>query len=119
MNYQTGELSLLLLSLEELLQRAAKGEGMGPEGDASDERDEPDLPEIQSELGPYRLKRALGQGGQGVVYLAYQKSTKRKVAIKVLLQGPYASTSAKRRFEREIELVANLKHPNLISIFHS
>ena len=67
----------------------------------------------------YEIVRELHRGGQGVVYQAIQKSTKRKVAIKVLLEGPYASPSAKRRFEREIELVASLKHPNVISIFHS
>ncbi len=72
-------------------------------------------PEIQG----YEIVRELHRGGQGVVYQAIQKSTKRKVAIKVLLEGPYASPSAKRRFEREIELVASLKHPNIISVFHS
>jgi len=67
----------------------------------------------------YEIVRELQRGGQGVVYQAIQSSTKRKVAIKVLLEGPYASQSARRRFEREIELVASLKHPNVISIFHS
>ena len=70
-------------------------------------------------IGGYDILRELHRGGQGVVYQALQKSTKRKVAIKVLLEGPYASKSAKRRFEREIELVASLKHPNIISVFHS
>ncbi len=67
----------------------------------------------------YEIVRELSHGGQGVVYQAIQESTKRKVAIKVLLDGPYASNPAKRRFEREIELVASLKHPNVISVFHS
>ncbi len=67
----------------------------------------------------YEIVRKLSAGGQGVVYQAIQTSTKRKVAIKVLLDGAYASKSAERRFEREIELVASLKHPNIISIFHS
>ncbi len=75
---------------------------------------------IPSDAFPgYEITRELHRGGQGVVYQAVQKSTKRKVAIKVLLEGPYASKSAMRRFEREIELVAGLKHPNIISIFHS
>ncbi len=67
----------------------------------------------------YEIVRELHRGGQGVVYQAIQKDTKRKVAIKILLEGPYASESAKKRFEREIELVASLRHPNIISIFHS
>ena len=67
----------------------------------------------------YEMVRELHRGGQGVVYEALQRSTKRKVAVKILLAGPYASKSARRRFEREIELVAQLKHPNIISIFDS
>ena len=67
----------------------------------------------------YEITRELHRGGQGVVFQAIQKSTKRKVAIKVLLEGPYASKSAKKRFEREIELVAQLQHANIIAVFHS
>ena len=67
----------------------------------------------------YEILRELHRGGQGVVFQAIQKATKRKVAIKVLREGPYASKSAKKRFEREIELVAQLKHPNIIAIFDS
>jgi serine/threonine protein kinase len=46
------------------------------------------------------------RGGQGVVYKAIQKATKRTVALKVLLEGPYASPRQRHRFEREIDLVA-------------
>lgn len=67
----------------------------------------------------YDIVRELHRGGQGVVYQAVQRRTKRKVAIKVLLGGALASGSARQRFEREIELVAQLKHPNIIAIFHS
>ena len=71
------------------------------------------------DIGGYEITRELSRGGQGVVYQALQKSTKREVAIKILLAGPYATDSAQRRFEREIELVAQLRHPDIISIFHS
>ena len=67
----------------------------------------------------YRVVRELHRGGQGIVYEAIQKSTKRKVAIKILLAGAHASPSARRRFEREIELIAQLKHPNIIAIYDS
>jgi serine/threonine protein kinase len=67
----------------------------------------------------YEIVRELHRGGQGIVYQAVQTSTKRKVALKVLLEGPYASDKARRRFEREIELVASLKHPNIVAVFHS
>lgn len=63
----------------------------------------------------YELQR----GGQGVIYLAMQRSTKRRVAIKVLLDGAFASSAARRRFEREIELVASVRHPNIVKIYDS
>ena len=67
----------------------------------------------------YEILRELGRGGQGVVFQAIQSSTKRKVAVKVLLEGPYASKSARRHFEREVELVSHLKHPSIVSVFDS
>ncbi|MGB0717437.1 MAG: serine/threonine protein kinase, partial [Phycisphaerae bacterium] len=67
----------------------------------------------------YDILRELHRGGQGVVYLAHQKSTKRQVAIKLLLHGNFATPKARKRFEREVELVAQLDHPNIISIFDS
>jgi len=67
----------------------------------------------------YEILREIHRGGQGIVYQAIQKGTKRKVAIKVLLEGSYAGDSARRRFEREIELIAQLKHPNIVEVFHA
>jgi len=67
----------------------------------------------------YAIVRELNRGGQGIVYEAMQTATKRKVAIKVLLEGQHASEDARRRFQREVELVAQFKHPNIISVFHT
>ena len=54
-----------------------------------------------------------------IIYQAIQESTGQKVAIKVPREGRYITKAERRRFEREIELVAQLKHPNVISIFDS
>lgn len=61
--------------------------------------------------------RELQRGGQGVVYTATQRSTRRKVGVKVLLDGAFASDLSRRRFEREIDLVASLRHPNIVQIY--
>ncbi|MEE9295979.1 MAG: serine/threonine-protein kinase [Phycisphaerae bacterium] len=77
------------------------------------------LPKPRITIEGYKITHELARGGQAIVYQAIQQSTRRKVAIKVLLEGPFASESAKKRFEREIELVASLKHPNIVSVFDS
>jgi serine/threonine-protein kinase len=59
------------------------------------------------------------RGGQGVVYRARQCSTKRIVAIKVLLEGLFASEASRYRFRREIESVVRLRHPNIVRIIDS
>ena len=61
----------------------------------------------------------LHRGGQGIVYIGVQRSTRRRVAIKVLLDGAFASRSARRRFEREIDLVAGLQHPHIVRVYDS
>ncbi|MHC4109742.1 MAG: protein kinase domain-containing protein [Planctomycetota bacterium] len=67
----------------------------------------------------YEILDQLPPGGQAVVYKATQKATKRIVALKVLLQGPHASTRAQYRFEREVDLAASLQHPNIVTIYDS
>ncbi len=59
------------------------------------------------------------RGGQGVVFSATQRSTRRRVAIKLLLDGAFANDVARRRFEREVDLVAGLRHPHIVHIFDS
>lgn len=67
----------------------------------------------------FRIERELGRGGMGAVYLAEQLSTRRRVALKVLLEGPFASAGARKRFEREVELAAQLDHPNIVTVLES
>ena len=64
----------------------------------------------------YQLIREIHRGGQGIVYQAMQESTKRKVAIKVMKEGPFASTADKARFDREVQILAQLQHPNIVAI---
>lgn len=80
---------------------------------------EPGGPARSVRIPGYEILRELHRGGQGIVLLAIQTSTRRKVAIKVLRDGALASTISQRRFEREIEIIARLKHPNVVSIFDS
>ncbi len=71
------------------------------------------------EIPGYGDLHELRRGGQGVVYRGVQVSTKRPVAVKVLLDGAFASASNRRRFEREIDIIAGLRHPSIVSIYDS
>lgn len=64
----------------------------------------------------YQIIEELPRGGQAFVYKAIHIPTKAKVALKVLAQGSAASTKARRRFEREVDLISGLKHPYIVSI---
>jgi len=67
----------------------------------------------------YEIIRELDRGGQGVVYLARQVRTKREVALKMIIQAAFTTERQKQRFEREVELVASMKHPNIVTVFDS
>jgi serine/threonine-protein kinase len=68
--------------------------------------------------GRYTIERELGQGGMSTVYLADDLKHRRKVAIKVL-RPELAALLGPERFSREIEIVARLNHPHIVSLYDS
>lgn len=68
-------------------------------------------------FGRYELLEKLGQGGMGVVYRARQTSLDRPVALKMVLAGHYAGTSAVARFNLEGKAIARLRHPNIVQVY--
>ena len=67
----------------------------------------------------FKIINEIGRGGMGVVYKARQLSTKRIVALKVMLAGSFASRSARKRFQREVELAARFQHPSIVRVLES
>ena len=65
----------------------------------------------------YEILGEVTRGGQGIVYKAKQLQTNRIVAIKQLLGRGVESADSIARFKREIELMASLNHPNIVTIF--
>jgi len=78
------------------------------------------VPNLPAEGIPgYRFVGELHRGGQGVVFEAVQISTGRIVAVKLMRSGPLASAAEKFRFEREVQILAQLRHPNIVTIHDS
>ncbi len=72
------------------------------------------LPET---IGPYEIIGVLGEGAQGIVFEARQKTPARHVALKVIKGGRHVVPEDIRLFEREIHTLALLKHPSIAAIY--
>ena len=68
-------------------------------------------------LGRYEIRSPLGAGGMGEVYLAYDLTLHRKVALKVLRADLTAKKELLQRFEREAFAASRLNHPNILTIY--
>jgi eukaryotic-like serine/threonine-protein kinase len=69
------------------------------------------------QLGQYRLRRKLGQGGMGEVFLAEHQLLKRPCALKRIHSKFLDNSEQVRRFEREVQATAQLRHPNTVEIY--
>ncbi len=67
--------------------------------------------------GKYKLTEVVGQGGMGTVYLGYQSSMERHVAVKVLKRKFAQEKVAIKRFLREARAASKLSHPNTITVY--
>jgi eukaryotic-like serine/threonine-protein kinase len=69
-----------------------------------------------TQLGQYRIESAIGAGGMGVVFRAYDIKLHRPVAIKFLSDG-LADAAARRRFQREAQMASSLNHPHILTVY--
>lgn len=107
------QLAADLASHFELVHNMVPGLG----GQVQDSQASPGLP--SDSLPGYQILSEIHRGGQGVVYQALQKGTRRKVAVKVMREGPFAGWRDRARFDREIQILGSLRHPHIVSIYDS
>ena len=119
------ELAERLRSLQAIEAAARQAEEIRRETHRSDVPDPHDavLKEewdfLRQALPEYELVDRIHRGGQGVVYEAVERATRRTVALKLLRDGPLASERQHYRFSREVELVSRLRHPNIVTLLHT
>jgi len=81
------------------------------------------IPELGLEhpvLGRYELRRELGRGAMGIVYLGHDPKIVRDVAVKTINLKQFSGREAeaiKTRFFREAEAAGRLNHPNIVTVF--
>jgi serine/threonine protein kinase/Tol biopolymer transport system component len=76
----------------------------------------PSLPS-PSQIGPYKIRELIGEGGMGIIYLAEQtEPVRRRVALKVIKLG-MDTKEVVARFEAERQALAMMDHPNIAKVF--
>ena len=76
-------------------------------------------PEAPEPADPFERIEELGRGGMGVVWLARQLPLGRKVALKELAPDLLSDDIARKRFAREIQVLATSDHPNIVRVLTS
>jgi serine/threonine-protein kinase len=79
-------------------------------------RPAPHAPAAVPSIPGYEVESVLGRGGMGVVYKARHLRLDRTVALKMLLAGEYAHPDQLARFLREAQVVASLRHENIVQV---
>ncbi|MCB1689849.1 MAG: serine/threonine protein kinase [Halioglobus sp.] len=69
---------------------------------------------MDSFVGPYRILRLIKEGGQGSVYLGYDKRLHRRVAIKIYRLP--STRPARKQLLREAQIVAGIQSPKVVQI---
>ncbi len=71
---------------------------------------------IGQEVGTSTILKELARGGMAIVFIAYQRTLKRQIALKILPKKLLTPKTAKR-FQSEAESAAILSHPNIIPVY--
>jgi serine/threonine protein kinase/tetratricopeptide (TPR) repeat protein len=74
---------------------------------------------VPDQIGPYVIKRVIGEGGQALVYEAEQPSPQRRVALKVLKGGHLIDKNHLRQFRRESHALGRLNHPSIATVYEA
>jgi eukaryotic-like serine/threonine-protein kinase len=72
---------------------------------------------VNKKIGTYQIRRLLGAGGMGEVYLAFDDKLKRNVALKILPAEFGSNDERVKRFQVEARVISRLNHPGIVTIY--
>ncbi len=73
-------------------------------------------PLVGKRFGTCTVLKELARGGMGIVFIAYQQTLKRQIALKLIPKN-YFKPEVTKQFQREAEAAAILSHPNIVPIY--
>jgi WD40 repeat protein len=106
-----------VLACAQLLHEVFQRPGAGPLPAREAVADDSAMP--WTRLGRFEIRRQLGRGTFGIVYLAYDPRLAREVALKVPRLNALADPPLRERFHREARAAAGLDHPNIVPVYEA
>ncbi|MCA9263022.1 MAG: protein kinase [Planctomycetales bacterium] len=78
-------------------------------------------PRVESleQVGRFHIVRELGRGGCGIVFLAFDPTLRRDVAVKIPHAGALLTVEVRERFLREGQAAAGMNHPNIVPVYEA
>src|SRR5262245_271957 len=77
----------------------------------------PEEPSPETRISHYRRLHRLGAGGMGEVYVGFDETLKRRVALKAVHSEQRLHAESKTRFLREAQILSQLDHPNICRVY--
>ena len=81
--------------------------------------DDPDAFTGSSDSDDFEVEKEIGRGGDGSVYLAFDKKVGRQVALKLIQSFQGRAGAVEQRFRAEVEAIASMDHPNICLLYTS
>src|SRR5262249_44793504 len=74
---------------------------------------------IGARLGKWVIDKELGRGGMGRVFLAHDEGNGGLAAVKILARELAQAAGFQQRFQRQVDALSQLNHPNIVRFFES
>ena len=110
--------SLTISKTQQLTQPSLSTKSRATEGSISLVQGQAPINEpVQFEIGSYQILRTIGKGGMGEVFLAYDTSCGRRIALKKIKSDLEQHAQLYNRFLKEARITGQLTHPGIIPIY--